>query len=451
MPAPVDPTRLDDVPVTIGAKGDPAHPLDLFRHERLPTWALVRNTFDAGAIEDVGSAVRAAFDANPTAAAPVRGGQRVCLAVGSRGIDRIAEVTAATVRIVRERGAEVFVVPAMGSHGGATPEGQLEVLASLGITEASIGCPIRSSMETVQIGTVADRIPVFIDRHAHDDADLIIPINRVKPHTDFSGPVESGLLKMIAIGLGKQRGADTFHGEGFATFAELIPAVAEHIIGRVAIPFGIALVENGYARLRQIKLVPADRMYARERVLRDEADAHLARLPIAELDVLVIDRIGKDISGLGMDSNVVGRYYTGPTGKPPLVQRIVVRDLTDETEGNAVGIGMADVVVRRAVERMDATKTFINCITAKTPEGARIALTVDTDREAVDVAIACCLRVDASTARIARILDTKHLEWFYASEPLLAELERTGSCEVVGDIRPMAFDPGGQFVDDLPA
>jgi hypothetical protein len=192
-------------------------------------------------------------------------------------------------------------------------------------------------------------------------------------------------------------------------------------------------------------------MYARERELRDEADAHLARLPIAELDVLVIDRIGKDISGLGMDSNVVGRYYTGPTGRPPLVQRIVVRDLTDETEGNAVGIGMADVVVRRAVERMDATKTFINCITAKTPEGARIALTVDTDREAVDVAIACCLRVDSSTARIARILDTKHLEWFYASEPLLDELKRTGSCEVVGDIRPMAFDSDGQFVDDLPA
>ena len=447
----VDPARLDDVPVTVSPAVAPANPLDLFRHDRLPRWALVRNRFDAGAIDDVESAVRTAFEANAEAAAAIRPGQRVCLAVGSRGIDRIAEVTRAAVTIVRERGADPFVVPAMGSHGGATPEGQLEVLASLGITEDSIGAPIRSSMETVQIGTVAGRIPVFIDRHAHDDADLIIPINRVKPHTDFTGPVESGLLKMIAIGLGKQRGADTFHSEGFATFAELIPAVAEHIVGRMPIPFGIALVENGYARLRQVELVPADRMYAREQELRDEADAHLARLPIVELDVLVIDRIGKDISGLGMDSNVVGRYYTGPTGRPPLVQRIVVRGLTDETEGNAVGIGMADVVVRRAVDRMDAMKTFINCITAKTPEGARIALMVNTDREAVDVAIACCLRVDATTARIARILDTKHLEWFYASEPLLDELSRTGTCEVVGDLRPIGFDPDGELVDDFPA
>jgi hypothetical protein len=377
-------------------------------------------------------------------------GKRVAVAVGSRGIDRIADVTRAAVRLVLERGADVFVIPAMGSHGGATPEGQLEVLASLGITEDTIGCPIRSSMETVQIGTVAGRIPVFIDRHAHDESDLVIPINRVKPHTDFSAPVESGLLKMIAIGLGKQRGADTFHGEGFATFAELIPAVAQHILGRVSIPFGIALVENGYARLRQIEVVPAGQMYAREQELRDEADAHLARLPIGELDVLVIDRIGKDISGLGMDSNVVGRYYTGPTGRPPLIQRIVVRDLTDETEGNAVGIGMADVVLRRAVDRMDATKTFINCITAKTPEGARIALTVDTDREAVDVAIACCLRVDPAAARIARILDTKHLEWFYASEPLLDELRRTDSCDVVGDVRPIGFDSDGRLGDEFP-
>jgi hypothetical protein len=447
----IDPNRLDDIPVSVGPATAPVHPLDLFRHDRLPKWALVRNRFDENAIEDVGVALRSAFAAGMDVVSPIGPGTRVCLAVGSRGIDRIAEVTATAVQLIRERGAEVFVVPAMGSHGGATADGQVEVLASLGITEASIGCPIRSSMETVQIGTVDGRIPVFIDRHAHDDADLIIPINRVKPHTDFSGPVESGLLKMIAIGLGKQRGADAFHREGFANFAELIPAVAEQILGRVAIPFGIALVENGYARLRKLELVPADRMYARERELRDDADAHLARLPIDALDVLVIDRIGKDISGLGMDSNVVGRYYTGPTGRPPLVQRIVVRDLTDETEGNAVGIGMADVAVRRAVERMDPMKTFINCITAKTPEGARIALTVDTDREALDVAIACCLRVDPAEARIVRILDTKHLEWFYASEPLLDELRGTGSCDVTGDVQPIGFDADGRFVDELPA
>jgi hypothetical protein len=438
----------DDIPIIAPEPIDSRDPLGIFRHDSLPNWALVHHAFDREAIEDVDAAVRAAFgDFEGT----IRPGHRVCLAVGSRGIDRIADVTRAAVAEVRARGAEVFIVPAMGSHGGATPEGQLEVLASLGIQEETIGAEIRSSMETVEIGRVAGGIPVFMDRHAHDDADVIIPINRVKPHTDFSGPVESGLFKMIAIGLGKQRGADTFHRQGFATFAELIPAVAEFTLTQVNIPFGLALVENGYARLRRIEAVPAARMYARERELRDEADGYLARLPITELDVLLIDRIGKDVSGLGMDSNVVGRYYTGPTGQPPSIQRIVVRDLTDETEGNAVGIGMADVILRRVADRMDRTKTYMNCITAKTPEGARIAMMVDTDREALDIAIACCLQVDPARARIARIVDTKHLEWFYASESVLAELASDGSSEIAGPIGPIAFDDEGRFVDDLPA
>jgi hypothetical protein len=442
------PGATDDIPVVSPVHPDAKDPLDVFRHDRLPSWALVHHAFDRSAIEDVEEAVGAAF---ATVDGTIGAGDRVCLAVGSRGIDRIAEVTRAAVRQVRGRGADVFVVPSMGSHGGATAEGQIEVLASLGIREDTIGCEIRSSMETVQIGEIDGRIPVFVDRHARDEADVIIPINRVKPHTDFSGPVESGLLKMIAIGLGKQRGADAFHGQGFATFAELIPAVAEVTLAQLNIPFGLALVENGYARLRRIEAVPAAGMFARERELRDEADRHLARLPMAELDVLVIDRIGKDISGLGMDSNVVGRYYTGPTGQPPAIQRIVVRDLSDETEGNAVGIGMADVVLRRVADRMDRVKTYMNCITAKTPEGARIALMVDTDHQALDVAISCCLQVDPAHARIARILDTKHLEWFLASEPVLADLESNGSSEVAGPIRPIAFDEEGRFVDDLPS
>jgi hypothetical protein len=256
---------------------------------------------------------------------------------------------------------------------------------------------------------------------------------------------------MIAIGLGKQRGADAFHGEGFATFRDLIPAVAAFTLAHLAIPFGIALVENGHARLRRIEAVPAAGMFEREQELLLEADRFLARLPVADLDVLVLDRIGKDISGLGMDSNVVGRYYSGPTGRGTTIQRIVVRDLTDETEGNAVGIGMADVVLRRSVERMDAAKTYMNCITAKTPEGARVALTVDTDRQALDVAIACCLKGRPASARIVRLVDTKHLEWFYASEPLLAELSATGVCEIVGAPAPIGFDARGRFTDALPA
>jgi hypothetical protein len=417
-----------------------------FMHGDLPRWALVRHRMDPAEVGDVAAAVGAALA--PVASA-IKPGTRVCLAIGSRGIDRIDEVVRAAVAWFRAAGAEVFAVPAMGSHGGATPEGQLEVLASYGMTPESIGCEIRSSMETVELGQLRPGVPVFVDRNAFEGADAIVPINRVKPHTDFTGEIESGLMKMIAIGLGKQKGADTFHRQGFATFHELIPEVAEFTVSKVNIPFGLALVENGYARLWKIEAVPSDRILNRERELLVMARERMARLPIDTIDVLVLDYIGKDISGLGMDSNVVGRYYKGPTGTPPSIQRIVVRDLTEETEGNAVGIGMADVVLCRAVEKMDTAKTYMNCITAKTPEGARVALTVDTDRQALFVAIAASLKVEPPDARIVRIRDTKHLELMYVSEPALADLLAGGNCEIVRPLEPIEFDRGEMFTAPL--
>ncbi len=440
------PEALADPPVSAAARRPPnasgREPFAEFMGGALPRWALVRHRMDGAEVTDVAAAVGAALEPVRAAIGP---GSRVCLAVGSRGIDRIDEVVRATVAWVRSAGAEVFVVPAMGSHGGASPEGQLEVLASYGMTPESIGCEIRSSMETVELGEVRPGVPVFVDRNAFEGADVIVPINRVKPHTDFTGEIESGLMKMIAIGLGKQRGADTFHRQGFATFHELIPAVAEFTVSKVNIPFGLALVENGYARLWRIEAVPRDRIWERERELLATARERMARLPLGAIDVLVLDYIGKDISGLGMDSNVVGRYYTGPTGAGPSVQRIVVRDLTAETEGNAVGIGMADVVLRRAVEKMDAHKTYMNCITAKTPEGGRVSLTVDTDRQALSVAIACCLKVEPPDARIVRIRDTKHLGLLYVSEPALEDVLATGRCEVVRPLEAIEFDRAGMF------
>jgi len=444
--------RLSDPPVlppaverpAPAAPGRPMFPE--FARGTLPEWALVRQWFDPTEIADVGDAVRGALDPLMATIPP---GARVCLAVGSRGIDRIDQVVRAVIDRAREAGASVFIVPAMGSHGGATPEGQLEVLAEYGVTAELMGCEIRSSMETVQLGEVRPGIPVFVDRNAFEGADLIVPINRVKVHTDFNGPVESGLMKMIAIGLGKQKGADTFHGQGFAVFHKLIPAVAAHTLARAPIPFGLALVENGHARLLHVEAVPADRIATREPELLVMATEALARIPLPEIDVLVLDEIGKDISGLGMDSNVVGRYYAGPTGIPPAVQRIVVRDLTAPTEGNAVGIGMADVVLRRAVEKIDRRKTYVNCITAKTPEGARVPLTVDTDREALSIALACCLRVTPQDSRIVRVRDTKHLEQLYVSAPALPDVLATGNCEVIEPLRPIAFDAAGMFVDRL--
>ncbi len=439
-----DPPEVSTASRLHGATG--GEPFAEFMGGTLPRWALVRHRMDAAEVTDVAAAVGAALE---SVRATIPPGSRVCLAVGSRGIDRIDEVARAAVAWIRAAGCEVFAVPAMGSHGGATPEGQIEVLASYGITAESIGCEIRSSMETVELGEVRPGVPVFVDRNAMAGADAIIPINRVKPHTDFSGEIESGLMKMIAIGLGKQRGADTFHRQGFATFHTLIPEVAEYTVSKVNIPFGLALVENGYARLWRIEAVTRDRLWDRERELLAIARERMARLPLGSMDVLVLDYIGKDISGLGMDSNVVGRYYAGPTGDGPSIQRIVVRDLTAETEGNAVGIGMADVVLRRAAVKMDAHKTYMNCITAKTPEGARVALTVDTDRQALSVAIACCLKVEAPDTRIVRIRDTKHLELLYVSEPALEEVLATGRCEIVRPLGPIEFDRDGMFTASL--
>lgn len=412
----------------------------------LPEWALVRQRIEAAEVADVREAVRRALDPEMEAILP---GTRVCLAVGSRGIDRLDQVVVAAAERMREAGAEVFVVPAMGSHGGATAEGQLQVLAAYGITPETMGCEIRSSMETVELGVLRPGVPVFVDRIAFENADVILPINRVKPHTDFTGEIESGLAKMIAIGLGKQRGADTFHRQGFAVFADLIPAVARFTLAHAPIPFGLALVENGDARLMQVEAVPAARLVERERQLLRLAREAMASLPLPAIDVLVLDFIGKDISGLGMDSNVVGRYYEGPTGIPPAIQRIVVRGLTAETEGNAVGIGLADVVLRRAVEAMDRRKTYMNCITAKTPEGVRVALTVDTDREALAVAIGCCLRVTGPEAGIVRARDTKHLEQLWVSAPLLPALLATGA-EVVEPAHPIRFDAAGMLADPAP-
>jgi hypothetical protein len=425
--------------------------LEIFERGELPRWAPVRQQLDGTEIGDVRVAVAEQFQ-RPNVGERLRPGQRVAITAGSRGIDRIDEVVRAVVDEVRARGAEPFIVPAMGSHGGATAEGQRELIAHYGITEETMGCPILSSMETVHLGEVEGNVPVWLDRNAYE-ADAIVPVGRVKPHTDFRGPVESGLMKMIAIGLGKQKGAEFFHSQGMDEFHHLIPAVAKSTLAQVNIPFGVAVIENGYGNLAQAEAVPAARVWDREQELLRIARERMGRLPGERIDVLIVDRIGKDISGDGADPNVINRDVAGalpPTEGPlkPHVQRMIVRDLTDDTEGNATGIGMADIVLRRAVARMDPVATYMNMITAKAPQGARIPLTVDTDRQAVYVALACCLKTQPETSRIARISDTKHLETFWASEPLLPELLESGRVKVTGALRPIAFDDAGMLIDE---
>jgi hypothetical protein len=253
-------------------------PLDVFAHSRLPRWARYQQRLDDASVGSIPEAMAREFG-RPEIAGAINPGARVVLTAGSRGIDRIAEVLKAAVSEVRRLGGEPFVIPAMGSHGGATAEGQRALIEHYGVTEAFVGCPIRASMETVQLGTLEDRVPVWFDRIAHDEAGVVIPVGRVKPHTDFRGPVESGLAKMIAIGLGKQHGASWFHSQGIGTFGDLIPRVAAFSLTQINIPFGIALVENGLSKLAMIEAVPAAGMFEREAELLEIAKAKLARLP----------------------------------------------------------------------------------------------------------------------------------------------------------------------------
>jgi len=420
---------------------------------RLPRWALVRQRLEETEVTDVAAAVARELE-RPYTGELIRPGARVAIGVGSRGIDRLLEVVKALVTEVKKRGGEPFIVPAMGSHGGATASGQREVLASYGLTEETLGCSIRSSMDVVKIGEAEcdlspsgslTVVPVYQDRLTRETADLIIPVNRIKPHTDFHGPVESGLLKMLVIGFGKQKGAETVHALGFELFPPLLPCLGRYIIEHSPVAFGLALVENGHGRLGYLEAVPAEEITKREPQLLQRAREWLPRLPLSSIDLLIVDYIGKDVSGLGMDSNVIGRYYNGPLRGGLKAGRIYVRALTPATEGNAVGLGLADVALERAYQKMDREKTWANVITAKTPEGARIPVLARNDREGLALALAACVGLDPQRPRIVRIRDTKHLEYFWASEALLEELRANPAITGVGPLQPITLDQAGML------
>ena len=418
--------------------------LEIFERGKLPRWVRVRQNLVTATIDDVAAAVAGEFS-RPEIRETIQPGQKVALTGGSRGINRIDHVLKAAAHEIKRLGAEPFIVPAMGSHGGATAAGQLEILEHYGVTEEKMGCQVRSSMETVLLGHVKDNVPVWVDKTAYTEADITIPINRVKPHTDFHGHIESGLMKMIAIGLGKQKGADTFHGRSFAEFPTLIPAVGQFTLQHMPMPFGLALVEDGQSRLSLIQAVPAARILDEEQELLKIARERMARLPGEEIDVLIVDQLGKDISGIGADTNVINRYWNGPLPQPPHIKRVVMRDLTKDTEGNACGIGLGDVVLQQIVDKLDPVQTYMNVVTAKGPEGARIPLTVANDREALFVALACCHQIENESARIMRIQDTKHLEDLWVSEPLLPQMEATGRVHRIGEAEEISFDTQGMF------
>lgn len=405
----------------------------------LPTLVRVRQQFDRTRLPDPCAAVARGLGALPLAAR-VTPGARIAITAGSRGIQNLVGMTRAVVDAVKGVGGAPFIVPAMGSHGGATDAGQRQLLADLGISEASMGCPVVSSVAVEEIGRTPGGAPVFLDRNAlHSDG--IIAINRVKLHTIFRGDVESGLCKILAVGLGKHRGAQQIHKVGTQPF---LVETARVILARAPIIAGVAVLENSLDETMEIHVVPPERFEATDAALLTRCWQLLPRVPFDPLDVLLVDAMGKNISGTGMDTNVVGiggRVAGKLAMGQPYVGALVVLGLTPETHGNANGIGMADITTRRLVDAIDYKATYTNVLTTRLWSAGKLPLVFQTDREAIEVAVG---DLPPEELRLVRIPDTLHLEELDLSPALLPEAARLG-LEVAGEARPLAFDDAGRL------
>ncbi|MBK8021969.1 MAG: DUF2088 domain-containing protein [Chloroflexi bacterium] len=401
----------------------------------------VRQRLSEQTIQDIPAEVRKELAALPLADC-VRPGMRVAIGVSSRGISSMYDVVRTVVIEIQALGAEPFLVPAMGSHGGGTAEGQREVLEGYGL--GALGVPILSCMDAVQVGTSADGIPVYVDKNAAG-ADAIIVVNRIKEHTAFKAPWESGLFKILSVGLGKQVGAAAMHQRNIA---EAIPSVARVVIEKLPVIAGVGIVENGHHQPAIIRVLRAVDIEAVEPQLLDQARRLLPKVPFEPLDLLIIQEMGKDISGTGVDLNVVGMWRR--TGGPvqPNIAVITALDLTENSHGNAIGVGHVDLIPRRLYDKIDLAVTYVNCLTSRNLAGAKIPITLATDRDVIEAGLAGV--VDPAHARVVMIRSTLDLEVLWVSADLLPEVEASDQLEILGPAQEVAFDSGGNLLMEQP-
>jgi hypothetical protein len=390
----------------------------------LPRMVKVQQQIDSPQLDDFVAAIRSELDRSGIKDR-ISPDAEIAITAGSRGVAHYPQILAAIVDEVKQAGGQPFVIPSMGSHGGATPEGQIEVLHSLGITSETIGSPIRASMEVEQIGTLQNGNPVFVDRIANH-ADGIIVVGRVKPHTDFKGEIESGLMKMMVIGLGKQKGAEMIHRHRSEGYHRILPEASRLILKKTPILLGVAIVENAHHEIAIVKALSPDEIEHEEKKLLEQAKTLIARLPFSDIDVLIVEEIGKEISGTGMDTNVVGRFWLPGESEPlaPVIKRIVVLDLTEHSHGNAVGLGLADVTTQRVVSQIDYQATFCNVLTAGHTETGRTPIFLPNDRAAIRMALQTSVPINSTAARVVRIKNTLQLGTFWVSESIKAEIEQ---------------------------
>jgi len=410
----------------------------------LPRLAKIRQIFPALEVADVAGTLRDQL-AKLGVIDTVKPGMQIAIGVGSRGVAEIPTLARVTAEEIRKRGGEPFIVPCMGSHGGATAEGQRAVLAGLGVTEATAGCEIRASMEVVEIGRLDNGLPVYIDKFAHA-ADGIVVINRVKPHTAFRAANESGMVKMITIGLGKQKGAESCHAYSFKYMAEHILAMSAIALARAPILFGVGTVENAYDRVARVVAVPASRLVETDKALLVEARAAMPKIMFDQFDVLIVEQIGKEISGDGMDPNITGRYSTPYASGGPDIAKIAVLDLSERTHGNANGMGAADFITRKLADKIDFKMTYANGLTSTVISPTRMPMVLDDDRDAILAAMKTCNARDLARARVVRIKDTLHMGDISVSEPMLAEARANSAIEILSPPADLVFDAAGNLL-----
>ena len=412
---------------------------------KLPQMLRVRQGFDDHSIEDLTGAVHEAMGQRKIRDR-VAPGMRIAVTAGSRGLDRYPELMRAIVAELKAMGAAPFLIPAMGSHGGGTAQGQRLMLESLGITEEKVGAPICATMEVVQIGTNVDGYPVYIDRYAAQ-ADGIVVVNRIKPHTNFRGDYESGLMKMLTIGLGKNIGAATCHSLPMDDMPHNVLAFGSAVLEHANVLFGVATLENGLDRVKKVVALPAEEIAEREPELQAQAKRSMPRILFDPLDVLVIDRIGKNFSGPGMDPNI-----TGISGNPnlrlkPDVQRRVVLDLSEETHGNGLGMGLADISTRRVFEKTDFDAIYANNITSRSLAGGKMPLIMRNDRTALKAAVYTCTGIGEKGPRIVRIPNSLQIGVIEISTALWEEARKNPAVEYLEGPYFWEFDEKEDLID----
>lgn len=374
----------------------------------------------------------------------VKPGMRIAITAGSRGIANVALTTKCIADFVRSRGAHPFIVPAMGSHGGATAEGQRAILEGYGITEDYVGCPIISSMEVKKIGVNEEGMDVFIDKNAAESDGIILGC-RIKPHTAFRGPYESGIMKMMAIGLGKQHGAEVCHEAGFKNMAKYVPMFGRAIIKNAPILFAVPTIENAYDETCKIIAVNAEEIIEKEPPLLQEAFANMPRILVDSCDVLVVDQIGKNFSGDGMDPNITGTFCTPYATGGIRSQRVCVLDLSPETHGNGIGLGYSSATTKRVFDQLDLSSMYPNAITCTVLGGVRIPIVMESDREAIQVCIRTCNEIDKKNLRVVRIPNSLHIEHIMLSESYYEEAKNNPNLIIESEPEYLPFDEDGNL------